>query len=427
MGRPWPRCCLLGGPSPSSPCGPATRARSNPRPPADASAGPPLGWPVAAVAGGLVSALAGLGAVRRSGRGRLAGRRSRHAGRRARRRHPALAAEQRGERVARRPGRHPRAVGRHRRGRVHDGLVGRVRRAPGPPRPAGRTVHGGRRPAGHLPGPGAGRRGLAGPALAGPAALGGRHRRARAWPPSGAPAGPSVGGSPTGWPDWARALPRAVLGAQLVLLVFGAGAGADRPDPPSRPGHRPARRRWTPESPGGIALLLAQLAVVPNALVWAASYALGSGFALGAGSVVAPAATELGMLPGLPLLGALPAAGPGSPLLLCWLASGALAGGLAATARGPVPAGACGSTRAAWSAAWPGCWPALVFVGARLGGRRRPRGRPADRSRPAAAAAAGDGRHHHGPGRAAHRPGARAAPAAPSAAPSRHGAPDPQH
>ena len=53
-----------------------------------------------------------------------------------------------------------------------------------------------------------------------------------------------------------------------------------------------------------IALLLAQLALVPNALVWAASYALGAGFVMGAGSVVAPAGTELGMLPGLPLLGA---------------------------------------------------------------------------------------------------------------------------
>ena len=36
---------------------------------------------------------------------------------------------------------------------------------------------------------------------------------------------------------------------------------------------------------GGITLLLAQLALVPNALVWAAAYALGSGFAVGAGSV----------------------------------------------------------------------------------------------------------------------------------------------
>jgi hypothetical protein len=39
-------------------------------------------------------------------------------------------------------------------------------------------------------------------------------------------------------------------------------------------------------------LLLLQLAFAPNALVWSASYALGSGFSLGAGSVVAPAASN---------------------------------------------------------------------------------------------------------------------------------------
>ena len=133
-----------------------------------------------------------------------------------------------------------------------------------------------------------------------------------------------------GWPDWARALPRAVLGAQLVLLVGGAGLvlaqlirHLDR--------ITALHQALDPGVAGGIALLLVQLALIPNALVWAATYALGSGFAVGAGSVVAPAATELGLLPGLPLLGALPAAGPGSPILLCWLALGALAGGLAAT------------------------------------------------------------------------------------------------
>ena len=132
-----------------------------------------------------------------------------------------------------------------------------------------------------------------------------------------------------GWPDWARVLPRAVLGAQLVLLVFGAAlvlTGLIRHLDRVTALHS----ALDPGVAGSIALLLAQLAVAPNALVWAAAYALGSGFVVGPGSVVAPAATELGMLPGLPLLGALPGVGPGSPVLLVWLASGALAGGLAA-------------------------------------------------------------------------------------------------
>jgi hypothetical protein len=80
---------------------------------------------------------------------------------------------------------------------------------------------------------------------------------------------------------------------------------------------------------GGIALLLIQLAFAPNALIWSASYALGSGFSLGAGSVVAPAATQLGMVPGIPLLGALPSPGPGDLAQLWWLAAGAVAGAIA--------------------------------------------------------------------------------------------------
>ena len=80
---------------------------------------------------------------------------------------------------------------------------------------------------------------------------------------------------------------------------------------------------------GAIALLLIQLAFAPNALIWSASYALGSGFSLGAGSVVAPAATQLGMVPGIPLLGALPSPGPGDPAQLWWLAAGVVAGALA--------------------------------------------------------------------------------------------------
>ena len=113
---------------------------------------------------------------------------------------------------------------------------------------------------------------------------------------------------------------------------------------------------------GSIALLLAQLALVPNAVAWAASYALGSGFVVGAGSVVAPAGTELGMLPGLPLLGALPAAGPGDPAVLWWLASGVLAGAVAAVivvrAR---PAGRFDSSSLVGGLA--GVLAAVVFVG----------------------------------------------------------------
>ena len=66
-----------------------------------------------------------------------------------------------------------------------------------------------------------------------------------------------------------------------------------------------------PDQAGGLALVMAGAALVPNAVVWAASYALGPGFALGAGTSVAPGNVELGIVPALPALAAVPAEAPG--------------------------------------------------------------------------------------------------------------------
>lgn len=61
---------------------------------------------------------------------------------------------------------------------------------------------------------------------------------------------------------------------------------------------------------GRFAVLLLCAALVPNAAVWAASYALGSGFVLGAGHVVGPtSAAPASLLPPFPLLEAVPGAG----------------------------------------------------------------------------------------------------------------------
>jgi len=57
---------------------------------------------------------------------------------------------------------------------------------------------------------------------------------------------------------------------------------------------------------GALLLLLAQLAYVPNAVVWAISFTLGPGFAFGTGTVIAPTGSALGSLPSFPLLAALP-------------------------------------------------------------------------------------------------------------------------
>jgi len=131
------------------------------------------------------------------------------------------------------------------------------------------------------------------------------------------------------WPAWARPVPRAVLGAQLVLLgsglavlVTGLLVHLDRV--------LQLQDRLDPGVSGTIALVAGQLALLPNACVWAASYALGAGFTLGNASVVSPTLTDVGALPGLPLLGALPTQGPGPSGALWWLAAGVLAGAVAA-------------------------------------------------------------------------------------------------
>jgi Family of unknown function (DUF6350) len=57
---------------------------------------------------------------------------------------------------------------------------------------------------------------------------------------------------------------------------------------------------------GGITLTLAQLALIPNLVIWAASWFVGPGIAVGVGTSVSPVGTSLGPVPGLPILGALP-------------------------------------------------------------------------------------------------------------------------
>lgn len=57
---------------------------------------------------------------------------------------------------------------------------------------------------------------------------------------------------------------------------------------------------------GGIAVTAGQLALLPNLVIWAATWFVGPGFAIGTGSAVSPLGTALGPLPTIPVLGALP-------------------------------------------------------------------------------------------------------------------------
>ncbi|MFD2797198.1 DUF6350 family protein [Promicromonospora vindobonensis] len=59
---------------------------------------------------------------------------------------------------------------------------------------------------------------------------------------------------------------------------------------------------WT----GGIVFAVAQLALLPNLVLWAAAWLAGPGFAVGVGTSFTPFGTISGPLPAIPLLGALP-------------------------------------------------------------------------------------------------------------------------
>ncbi|MDX3214941.1 DUF6350 family protein [Streptomyces sp. ME02-6991-2B] len=105
---------------------------------------------------------------------------------------------------------------------------------------------------------------------------------------------------------------------------------------------------------GRLAVLAVAVALIPNAAVWGAAYALGPGFALGTQAAVRPAGV-VGepMLPDFPLLGALPQPGPGTSLtwaaLVVPVCAGAAVGVLAVDRRQP-----CGLGRTAVHAALGG-------------------------------------------------------------------------
>jgi len=89
---------------------------------------------------------------------------------------------------------------------------------------------------------------------------------------------------------------------------------------------------------GATAVTIGQLAYLPTLVIWAGAFAAGPGFTLGAGATVAASGTQLGVVPGIPVLGAIPPSTPSFALLLALLfvAVGFVAG-LAARRRLPEP------------------------------------------------------------------------------------------
>ncbi|GAA4606746.1 DUF6350 family protein [Actinoallomurus liliacearum] len=77
---------------------------------------------------------------------------------------------------------------------------------------------------------------------------------------------------------------------------------------------------------GGILLTLIGLVYLPNAALWAVGYAVGPGFAVGAGTSVSPSGVFVGMIPAFPPFAALPEPGPAPAVSLLALGVPFIAG-----------------------------------------------------------------------------------------------------
>ncbi|MFF1795994.1 DUF6350 family protein, partial [Kitasatospora sp. NPDC058263] len=148
-----------------------------------------------------------------------------------------------------------------------------------------------------------------------------------------------------GLPAWARldggaaAIRSAALAAGAGLVAAGAAvvAVAALLDAVTGGGHGTVALAQGPAAVAG--LLLLSVALLPNAVLWGAAYALGPGFAAGAGTVVAPSGTVRGPVPDFPLFALLAEPGAGGwRQLVCLLP--ALAGVVPAVLIGRAAAGA---------------------------------------------------------------------------------------
>ena len=154
--------------------------------------------------------------------------------------------------------------------------------------------------------------------------------------------------SPHGWGDIVALSARG--GAVAVAGLVGVGAAVAAVAVFARAGQIVTLyQAANVDVTGAIVLTLGQFAYAPTLVVWGLSFAAGPGFAVGAGTAVSPAGTQVGVVPGIPILGATPESTTTWLLLLALapVALGALAGWMArsslAGARMPRPAVAAGA------------------------------------------------------------------------------------
>ena len=120
-------------------------------------------------------------------------------------------------------------------------------------------------------------------------------------------------------PHWARGLPRAIGSTVAVCLAGGSAVLAVallvHANRVIHLHQQTGATGW-----GGFCLILVQLAWLPTMALWGTAWTMGSGFAFGTGTFVSPLGTHLGILPALPVLGALPSNSPLSPAACAWFA-----------------------------------------------------------------------------------------------------------
>ena len=113
-------------------------------------------------------------------------------------------------------------------------------------------------------------------------------------------------------------------------------------------------RQVAPGALEAVELLLVSIVYLPNLLLWALSYLAGPGFAAGGGATIDPFSASGALLPGIPLLGAIPVdAPPAAPLLLLLPGGGRGARRDGAASPQLAAAGHRGRRRAVWArSAW---------------------------------------------------------------------------
>lgn len=131
------------------------------------------------------------------------------------------------------------------------------------------------------------------------------------------------------WLPWLRTLPTAIGAAVLVCIGGGAAVLAatfflhlDRV--------AGIHDALGPDLVGTILLVGLQLLWLPNLALWGTSWSLGAGITLGEDTLLNLNVTDVGFLPAIPMLGAIPEQGLAPPSTLWWLVIGVLAGALAA-------------------------------------------------------------------------------------------------